>query len=163
MSGEIIPKNAYPAERSEVSQTGDTNLHVTNQQGGVVNVNYNFPERSGGGEAAKAMAIQSFSKQYYQLIVTLEDDVFDNDVVTVSANRALCERLVPPEIYERCSSLTDEGIEELKRIPAVICRENTEMNGITDPNQMAMYAYITRIKKFEAFDEADIPNMPRPV
>ena len=215
MSNEIIPRKAYPPETAGVTQNGDTNLHVTNQQGGVVNVNYNFPDKSGGGEAAKAMAIQSFSKQYYQLIVTLEDDVFINDVVTVSTNRALCERLVPPEIYERCSSLSDEGIEELKRIPAIICRENTQMNGITDPNQMAVYAYITRVKKsgknikiafktiapffqvkmcdkrnavyfdldmdcaitdlnhsawsvhkvnlFEAFDEADIPNMPRPV
>ena len=215
MSNEIIPRNAYPPETAGVTQNGDTNLHVTNQQGGVVNVNYNFPDKSGGGEAAKAMAIQSFSKQYYQLIVTLEDDVFINDVVTVSMNRALCELLVPPEIYERCSSLSDEGIEELKRIPAIICRENTQMNGITDPNQMAVYAYITRVKKsgknikiafktiapffqvkmcdkrnavyfdldmdcaitdlnhsawsvhkvnlFEAFDEADIPNMPRPV
>ena len=60
-------------------------------------------------------------KEYYQLIVTCEEDVFENDVVTVSTNRALCESLVPPEIYERCSALTDEGKEELKRIPAIIC------------------------------------------
>ena len=215
MSGDIIPKTTNPPAVTGVSQNGETNLHVTNQQGGVVNVNYNFPDSSGGGEAAKAMAIQSFSKQYYQLIVTLEDDVFENDVVTVSTNRALCQGMVPPEIYERCSGLTDAGKEELKRIPAIICRENTEMHGVTDPNQMAVYAYITRIKKagknikiafkpiapffqikmcskknalyfdlnmdcavtdlnhsawsvhkvnlFEAFEEADIPNMPSPL
>lgn len=215
MSDEIIPRGASFPVKADIMQTGDTNLHVTNQQGGVVNVNYNFTDKSGSGEAAKAMAIQSFSKQYYQLIVTCEDDVFVNDVVTVITSRALCQNLVPPEIYERCSSLTDEGIEELKRIPAIICRENTEMNGVTDPNQMAVYGYITRVEKsgknikiafkviapffqiklcdkrnalyfdldmdcaitdlnhsawsvhkvnlFEAFEEADIPNMPGPV
>lgn len=147
MSDEIIPSGASFPAKADVMQTGDTNLHVTNQQGGVVNVNYNFTDKSGSGEAAKAIAIQSFSKKYYQLIVTCEDDVFVNDVVTVITSRALCQNLVPPEIYERCSSLSDEGIEELKRIPAIICRENTEMNGVTDPNQMAVYGYITRVKK----------------
>lgn len=39
------------------------------------------------------MAIQKFSKEYYQLIVTLEDDVFVNNIVTVSASRALCQRI----------------------------------------------------------------------
>ena len=161
------------------------------------------------------MAIQSFSKQYYQLIVTCEDDIFDTEVVSVMTNRALCERLVPPEIYKRCSDLSDQGIEELKRIPAVICQENTKLKAETDQKQLAVYAYITRIKKagknikiaykpigffhqikmcdkhnamyfdlnmdsavtdlnrsewsvhkvnlFEAFDEAGIPNMPRPM
>ena len=147
MSGEIVPVNKYSPAPADVSQTGDTNVHVTNQQGGTVNINYNFPGKSGGSDAAKAMAIQSFSREYYQLIVTCEEDVFENDVVTVLTNRALCKSLVPPEIYERCSALTDEGKEELKRIPAIICQENTEMHGITDPKQMAVYAYITRIKK----------------
>ncbi len=215
MSGEMVPANKYSPAPADVSQTGDTNVHVTNQQGGTVNINYNFPEKSGGGDAARAMAIQSFSREYYQLIVTCEEDVFENDVVTVSTNRALCESLVPPEIYERCSALTDEGKEELKRIPAIICQENTDMHGITDPKQMAIYAYITRIRKsgkqikiafkpiapffqikmcskrnavyfdldmdcaitdlnhiawsvhkvklFEAFEEAGIPNMPAPL
>lgn len=32
-------------------------------------------------------------------------------------------------------------------MPAIICRENTEMHGVTDPNQMAVYGYITRVMK----------------
>ena len=198
-----------------VEQNGENNFHVTNERGGIINVNYNIQNRNDGGDAAKQMAIQSFSKDYYQLIVTGEEDVFDQDVVSVLTNRALAQRIVPPEIYESCSSLSYEGIEKLKRIPAIICRENTEYNGVTDPNQMAVYAYITRVKKegkmikiafktiapffqrkmcekrnavyfdldmdcaitdlnhsawsvhkvnlFEAFDEAGIPNMPRPI
>ena len=97
----------------------------------------------------------------------------------------------------------------------IICRENTELKGITDPNQMAVYAYIRRVQRvgrdikiafhpimplfqikmcdkknaiffdlnmdcaitdlnhsawslhkvnlFEAFDEAGLTNMPRPI
>ena len=146
MSGEIVPANKYSPAPADVSPTGDTNVHVTNQQGGTVNINYNFPEKSGGGDATRTMAIQSFSKEYYQLIVTCEEDVFENNVITVSTDRALREWLVPPEIYKRCSALTDAGKEELKRIPAIICQENTDMHGVTDPKQVAVYAYITRIK-----------------
>jgi len=36
---------------------------------------------------------------------------------------------------------------ELNTFPAIICRENTEMKGTTDPNQCAVYGYITRVKK----------------
>lgn len=161
------------------------------------------------------MAVQSFSKEYYQLLVTCEENVFVDNIITVSANRALSQHLVPPEIFERCSSLSDEGIKELKTFPAIICRENTELKGVTDPNQMAVYGYIRRVMKvgkdikiafrpimplfqikmcdkknaiffdlnmdcaitvlnrsawsvhkvnlFEAFDEAGMTNMPRPM
>lgn len=161
------------------------------------------------------MAIQNFSKEYYQLLVTCEEDVFVNNIITISTDRALCQRLVPPEIFERCSSLSDVGVQELKTFPAIIYRENTELKGVTDPNQMAVYGYIKRVMKvgrdikvafrpimplfriklcdkktaiyfdlnmdcavtdlnysarsvhkvnlFEAFDEAGMTNMPRPV
>lgn len=165
--------------------------------------------------AEMMMAIQSFSKEYYQLIVTCEDDVFANNVVTIPASRALTKHNVPAEIFERCSTLTKDGIEELKRFPAIICRENTEFKGVTDPNQWAMFAYIKVVRVsgqnikiafnpivpiqqqklcdkrnavffdlnmdcaitdlnhsawsvhkaniFEAFDEAGIPGIPRPI
>ncbi len=161
------------------------------------------------------MAIQSFSKEYYQLIVTCEDDVFANNMVTIPASRALTKYIVPSEIFERCSTLSETGIEELKRFPAIICRENTELKGVTDPNQWAMFAYIKavrvsgknvkivfnpiapiqqlklcdkrnavffdlnmdcavtdlnhsawsvhKVNVFEAFDEAQIPGIPRPM
>ena len=115
MSGEIVPVNKYSPAPADVSQTGDTNVHVTNQQGGTVNINYNFPGKSGGSDAAKAMAIQSFSREYYQLIVTCEEDVFENDVVTVLTNRALCKSLVPPEIYEKVYSDIIDQAENFKK------------------------------------------------
>lgn len=34
----------------------------------------------------------------------------------------------------------------MKRIPAIICRENTELKGVTDPTQWAMYAYIKKVR-----------------
>ena len=81
------------------------------------------------------MVIQSFSTEYYQLIVTCEEDVFSNNMVTVPASRALTKYNVPAEIFEKCSTLSDARIKELKRIPAIICRENTELKGVTDPTQ----------------------------
>ena len=147
MSKELTPYQATPPGSPIVGQTGTNNINVTNQQGGIVNFNYNFPQQERSGSAEEMMAIQKFSKEYYQLIVTLEDDVFVNNIVTVSTNRALCQRMVPQEIFDRCSSLTDDGIAELMSFPAIICRENTELRGITDPNQMAVYAYIKRVMK----------------
>lgn len=149
MNNELIPKTSMPPAAQKVEQTGSTNVHVTNQGGGVVNINYNYQQPGGSNSAEQLMAIQSFSKEYYQLLVTCEEDVFINNIVTVTASRALSQHLVPPEILERCSSLSDAGVAELKTFPALICRENTELGGKTDPNQWAVYGYIRRVKKKE--------------
>lgn len=215
MSGEMsVKQNNLPAAPA-MQQTGTNNFNVTNQEGGTVNFNITYQQGTTGNSAEMMIAIQSFSTKYYQLIVTCEDDVFANNIVTVPASRALTKYTVPDEIYEKCSTLSDEGIEELKRIPAIICRENTDLRGVTDPNQWAMFAYIKKVRVtggniqivfnpiapiqqlklcdkrsavffdlnmdcaitdlnhsawtvhktnvFEAFDEAGIPNMPRPV
>lgn len=148
MDNEIITRPNMPPAVPNVEQTGKTNVNVTNQQGGTVNFNYNFYPGEAADSAEKMIAIQRFSKEYYQLLVTNEDDVFSTNVVTVSADRALNQYLVPHEILEKCSSLSEEGIEELKTFPAIVCRENTSYNGETDPNQVAMYCYVKRIKKF---------------
>ena len=142
-----VKQNTTP-DTPALQQTGTNNFNVTNENGGVVNFinNYNYQQGNNGISAEQLMAIQSFSREYYQLIVTCEEDVFSDNVVTVSANRSLTKNNVPPEIFERCSSLTDAGIEELKMFPAIICRENTEMKGNTDANQWAMFAYIKRVK-----------------
>lgn len=134
-----------PPAAPSVEQTGGTNVNVTNQPGATVNFNY-YPKNVVSGSAEELMAIQSFSRQYYQLLVTCDEDVFKDNLVTVSVDRALGQRYVPPEILERCSSLTDEGVAELKTFPAIICQENTKMNGVTDPRQFAVYAYITMVK-----------------
>lgn len=143
----LLQKNNFPTA-AVLQQTGKTNLHVTNEAGGVVNVNYNISSSmsSGGNSAEQMIAVQTFSRKYYQLIVTCEEDVLETNVVTVQAARALTKYNVPAEIFDRCSTLSDAGIEELKRFPAVVCRENTEFNGVTDPNQWAVYAYIKKVR-----------------
>ena len=98
------------------------------------------------GKEADLIAIHNFSKKYYQLLVTCDPDVFKTNNVTFPLDRALSQRYVPEEILTRCSSLSEEGIAELKTFPAIVCMENTGFNGITDPNQTAIFAYITRVK-----------------
>ena len=122
MNNKLIPKTSTPPAAQKVEQTGSTNVHVTNQGGGVVNINYNYQQPGGSNSAEQLMAIQSFSKEYYQLLVTCEEDVFINNIVTVTASRALSQHLVPPEILERCSSLSDAGVAELKTFPALAGR-----------------------------------------
>ena len=215
MSNDLAVKhNTLPAAPT-MQQTGTNNFNVTNQEGGTVNFNITYQQGTPGNSAEMMMAIQSFSKEYYQLIVTCEDDVFANNMVTIPASRALTKYIVPSEIFDRCSTLSEAGIEELKRFPAIICRENTELKGVTDPNQWAMFAYIKAVRVsgknvkivfnpivpiqqlklcdkrnavffdlnmdcavtdlnhsawsvhkanvFEAFDEAQIPGIPRPM
>ena len=215
MSNDLaVKQNTLPAAPT-MQQTGTNNFNVTNQEGGTVNFNITYQQGTPGNSAEMMMAIQSFSKEYYQLIVTCEDDVFANNMVTIPASRALTKYIVPSEIFERCSTLSEAGVEELKRFPAIICRENTELKCVTDPNQWAMFAYIKavrvsgknvkivfnpiapiqqlklcdkrnavffdlnmdcavtdlnhsawsvhKVNVFEAFDEAQIPGIPRPM
>lgn len=145
MSNLIIKQTELPTV-SALQQTGTNNVAVANQPGGTVNFTYNINYPHAVDSSAEQMiAIQSFSKEYYQLIVTCEEDVFSTGVVSVIASRALTKYNVPSEIFERCSTLTEEGIAELKRFPAIICQENTEMKGVTSPNQFCMLSYIQKV------------------
>jgi len=148
MGNEITVKKADSAITPTTQQTGKTNVNVTNENGGIVNFNnyITYPQNTPSVNAEQLMAVQSFSKEYYQLIVTCEEDVFKDNIVTVPVGRALTKYLVPTEIFDRCSTLSDDGKAELMRFPAIICRENTEMKGTTDPNQWAMFAYIKMIQ-----------------
>lgn len=141
----LIPTDAaFPVSVTNIKENKANTFNIDNSQ---VTFNVTMPQSGIPGSAEQMIAIQSFSKKYYQLLVTCEEDVFQNNYVTVSANRALNQYIVPPEIFDRCSTLSDTGIAELRTFPAIICRENTELRGITDPNQWAMYAYITRVKQ----------------
>lgn len=148
MSNDLTIKQADLPSAPALQQTGANNVAVANQPGATVNFTYNinYPQMA-DASAEMMIAIQSFSKEYYQLIVTCEEDVFSTGVVSVITNRALTKYNVPPEIYERCSTLTDEGISELKRFPAIICKENTEMKGVTSPDQYCMLCYIQRVMR----------------
>ena len=44
MNNKLIPKTSTPPAAQKVEQTGSTNVHVTNQGGGVVNINYNYQQ-----------------------------------------------------------------------------------------------------------------------
>ena len=141
----LIPTDvAYPVSVTNIKENKANTFNIDNSQ---VTFNVTMPQPGIHGSAEQMIAVQSFSKKYYQLLVTCEDDVFQTNCVTVTANRALNQYIVPPEILERCSTLSETGIAELRTFPAIICRENTELRGITDPNQWAMYAYITQVKK----------------
>lgn len=146
MDNKLINSQAFPSVAPVTEQNGEKNLNVNNQSGGIVNINNYYPCDSYGNTAEKAIAIQRFSKQYYQLLVTDEEDVFEKNAVIIPADRALTHSYVPPEILQRCSSLTKEGQSELKTFPAIVCMKNTEYKGLTDPNQMAVYCYIKSIR-----------------
>lgn len=141
MSNEI---QKAPSIQPSVTQTAERSVYIENRDGGTVNLNYNFPQTSVTGEML--MAIQSFSKNYYQLIVT-GHDIFTSNSIVVTTDRALTEGIVPPELLRTHSTLTEEAIAEMLKLPAVICNENTEYYGQTDIAQKAIYAYIRKIKK----------------
>jgi hypothetical protein len=144
---QIVPVDAALIQHQTViKEKKDSNFNIDRS-----NVTFNIDNVTLSGQKSSTsqdlIAVQSFSTKYYQLLVTCEEDVFENQYVTVSKDRALTQYLVPDEIFERCSTLSDTGIAELKTFPAIICRENPELRGIADPNQFAMYAYITKVFK----------------
>lgn len=145
MDKELIPRMTnLPSKLTYIKEKKDQTFQIDRS---TVNFNINLPSAQPViGSAEQMIAIQSFSHEYYQLLVTCEEDVFTNNVITIINNRASNQYLVPPEILDRCSTLTDEGIKELKTFPAIICRENTELKGVTDPSQWAMYAYIKKVQ-----------------
>ncbi len=146
MRNELYVKQNNLPPASETQQTGTNNVYVDNQPGATVNFTYNISyPKSADSSAEMMIAIQSFSKEYYQLIVTPDEDVFKDGIISVTTSRALTKHNVPPEIFERCSTLTEDGIAELKRFPAIICQENTAMNGTTSPTQYCMLCYIQKV------------------
>lgn len=101
MSNELtVKQNMMPAS-SPVQQTGEKNLNVTNNEGGTVNVyvNNTYTQGMGDSSAEQMIAIQRFSKEYYQLIVTTDENVFNQGIVEVDASRALTKYNVPSEIF----------------------------------------------------------------
>ena len=91
MSNEISVKQTASAVAPTTQQTGTTNFNVNNENGGIVNFisNYNYPQNTPEVSAEQLMAIQSFSKEYYQLIVTCEDNVFADNIEPTICGMAL--------------------------------------------------------------------------
>lgn len=89
--------------------------------------------------------LSTLSHDYFQMVVTLED-IHNQDFVSASLSRFLTDSS-PQEIIERCKELTKASREELQTFPVIICHENTEYSGKTDPNQLAIFSKAIRIKK----------------
>lgn len=146
MQNQLTP---YVANGASIQQNGDRNVTVVVQPGGTVNMGSESrlptPPQPQQSSAKQLMDIAAFSADYYQLIVTTQPDVFDVNIVHMMASRALGRGYVPDVIFDTCSSLTPEGIAILKKMPAIICNENTQWDGKTDPEQMAAYARIKAI------------------
>lgn len=132
------------ATTTYIKEDKSNNFNINNS---TVTFNVTIPQYDAANSAEQLIAIQNFSKEYYQLIVTMEEDVFTNNIVNVSIDRALIRGNVPFEIYDRCSSLSDAGIEELKTFPALICRESTGYHGMADVTQRVTYSHLKSIKK----------------
>ncbi len=142
---EIMNTSSLPDTPVSVKQEGEKNLFIDNNNGGVVNINYTASQTQ-GISAEQILAISRFSKQYYQLIVTNDPQLFTTNIATIPADRALPEYLMPDnDMFTRLSPLTDDAINELMTFPAIICNENQGYNGETGPGQTAFYCYIRKI------------------
>lgn len=136
----------YIPSETAVQQNGEKSVAVIAQPGSSIIINNSAQSQTPLQPSAKQLIdIASFDTRYYQLIVTTQPDVFDTNIVHMMKSRALCRQYVPDVVYDTCSSLLPEGIEILKKIPAVICQENTDYEGRTDPEQKAVYARIKDI------------------
>jgi len=129
------------------SQTniGRSESHTYNIDNSVT-LNMNTSSQQKTNDAEMMMAMQSFSHKYYQLLVTTDKEIFKDKVISFPVGRALVKGTVPPEIFDRCSSLEEEGIRELKTFPALICIENREMDGKTSPDEVGFLCYIRKIQ-----------------
>lgn len=129
-----------------VNQDGDKNVNINNQDGGTVNFNITYQPNNVDKIIELTGILQTLSRESYQLFVTRDDEVFKNNVVSVSASRIPTKYSIVKDDCRRYIQISENDIEELKLIPAIICLENTDYNGFTDPNQWAMFAYIKKIK-----------------
>lgn len=143
MENDLMTSTGTAVPAARVEQNGEKNIYVDNN--GTVIINSSRP-REKSISAATLRAIKRFSKSYYQLIVT-DEDIDESTEVTVIADRALTQGMVPPEILERCSGLDEDGIKELLFFPMIVCNKNTGYGGMTDPEQEALYCYIKKIEK----------------
>ena len=135
---------------TNLGQVGDHNTqiaHVENYDASQQIININYFRQSPGLDEEKFLVMQQFSREYYQLLVTYDEKIFENNIITFPREKVLTHNLVPDEIFERCSSLEQSGIDELKTFPAIICVENNDFSGRINPPQTACFGYIKKVQK----------------
>lgn len=141
MHKELIPMTSHGVV-THIDKNTETNINIHDSN---VTLNMPTPVRN---QNALLLAVESFSTEYYQIIVT-KADIFSEEEcgsIHVSTSRALRQGSVPPEIFETCSSLSDEGKERLKTFPAIICREKENLYyEKVSPSHMAVYASVKKI------------------
>ena len=129
------------------TQFGKNNIVLQNRPGAEVNFNYNYYYPNSEAFASDLnQTLSTLSREYYQLIVSNSEEMYITGVVSASLDRSLTQSFTPPEITERCAGFSEEGINELLHIPALICRENTAYKGETDPNQYCMLCLLQKIQ-----------------
>ena len=109
------------------------------------NNNTTVIESPSSKSSAKPKHLEKYDTSYYQLIVTYED-IHNTEFLEISMSRFLNDFEVPLEFKDYRNALTKQYRDKLKSFVAIICHENTELNGETDPNQLAILAEIDRIK-----------------
>lgn len=160
MPAHVDPHTPVVGNSTYIENQSNDNYNISHSK---VTFNIAPPPQGASNSAAQMIAIENFSKEYYQLLVTGEEDAFKNNYVTVPKEYALSRRYVPAEILGRCSSLSEEGVAELKTFPAIICMENENPGGVAEAHQCAIYAYITQIKKRKPSDKSRfLPHRPYP-
>ena len=147
MDKDLITVSATHTAVGGVAMSGKQNINVNNQNGGTVNFNIKMKNENSHDNAEKMIAVQSFSKEYYQLLVTQDESIFQDNTVFIRADVALLSENVPTEIYKKCSSLNDEGKAFLTKIPAIICMKNTSSPSVKGLENWALYCYVTHITK----------------
>ena len=147
MKDELIPAMNQALASAETLQYGYKNVLIQNESGGSININIQTPSLDIRNAAEVILAMHSFSHEYYQLLVTADNNVFKCKTISVPACSSLVKDTVPPEIFERCSSLEEEGIRELKTFPALICIQNRDFDGQTSPDEIGVFGYIKSVQK----------------
>lgn len=141
MRKELVQR-AAPSIVTSIGSNTENNFSISQS---TVNFHIHFP---GGNPNETLRVLQSFNRQYYQIIVT-GADIFapeEQGAVIVSTSRALIRGTVPQEIYDKCASLSDEGKEYLKKIPAIITQEKEGyMYANVDSRQQAVFGSIRKI------------------
>lgn len=141
-----------------VIQTAEKSVYIENKPGSTVNVTINSPTPMKLDPTLTASnntcmsIVQSLSHEYYSLIVFIDPNhIMDENVAWAGVARSPFRKgAVLPDILQAQKNKSSYHLKTaLKNIPAIICYENTEFNGQTDPKQKATLAYINDIRQDE--------------
>lgn len=150
MNADPVLKNPTPPTfAGQVTNITELKQVTTNISNSEVVVNVPFQNKDNVLE--RMIAIQNFTKNYYQLIVTTDAIGFSQNRISVRPDQALIHDCVPPKIFEQCSTLSPQGIKELKSFPALICMKSSDDSEKPDTKQQAIYGYLKEIWKSEDF------------